>query len=174
MELVYTPALGAGAARLESSSLSSPTKFSMMHSFLALPGDTHLVALAVIQKDGCILTGLRNYTDKEWKNASVWTLPGGRSELGETIEQTLKREVYEETGITYFEIEQIIGRISGVKKGDELIIFFCTTKQDATLMEPEKFSEWRFVPLIGFLQDDVYGGFNVDARTMITDFLKNL
>lgn len=33
-------------------------------------------------------------------DGTYWTLPGGRSELGENIQKCIVREVYEETGIT--------------------------------------------------------------------------
>jgi 8-oxo-dGTP pyrophosphatase MutT (NUDIX family) len=34
------------------------------------------------------------------ENEAFWTFPGGRAELGETAEQTLKREMQEELGVT--------------------------------------------------------------------------
>jgi 8-oxo-dGTP pyrophosphatase MutT (NUDIX family) len=39
-------------------------------------------------------------------NNGFWDLPGGRLQKGETIETTLKREIFEETGIT--ELKNIV------------------------------------------------------------------
>ena len=41
-----------------------------------------------------------------------WCIPGGVMELGETFEETAKREVYEETGLTVEELE-LFGLYSG-------------------------------------------------------------
>lgn len=54
-----------------------------------------------------------------------WGLPGGLMELGESMEETARREVKEETGLTIGELE-LIGVFSGedyflkVANGDEL------------------------------------------------------
>ncbi len=129
--------------------------------------------IAVMMRDGKILTGQRNYTKDKWKDVSVWTIPGGRCEIGENLEQTLRREVAEEVGITAFTIVDFIGEARGAKEGDTVFIFFCTTDQDAELMEPEKFSEWRWVTKNEYLDDQEYSGFNPDARRMIEDYLKS-
>lgn len=107
-------------------------------------GDGILCPMAMIVKDGKVLLGLRNYTPDKWKEISVWTTPGGRSEKGETIGETLKREVKEEVGITDLKIEKFLGQTLGVRKPDEVLVFKCSTNQEPKLMEPEKFSEWKW------------------------------
>ncbi len=101
--------------------------------------------IIAIVREGKILTGLRNYTKDKWKDVSVWTLPGGRSDAGETIEQTLRREVAEETGITDFLITGFVSEVSGAKEGDTVLQFVGESTQEPKLMEPEKFSEWRWI-----------------------------
>lgn len=145
-----------------------------MKKELAKNGDGIVCPIAVIIKDSKILTGHRHYTPDKWKKISVWTIPGGRSDMGETIEQTLRREVAEEVNITDLEILDIIGKLPGAKKGDIVIIFYCTTKQDAKLMEPEKFSEWRWVTFQEYINEKKYSGFNPPTRKMIINYLTNL
>ncbi len=128
--------------------------------------------IAIMMRDGKMLMGYRNYTPDKWKKISVWTVPGGRCDSGESIEQALRREVFEEVGITEFEIIDLIGEVPGAKEGDIVPIFFCTTKQDFKLMEPEKFSEWRWVTKEDYINDKAYLGFNSTAQNMIIDYLK--
>lgn len=145
----------------------------MLQDKLNEPGNEKKCPIAVIERRGKVLTGLRNYTKDKWKDISVWTIPGGRCDAGETLGQTLRREVSEEVGITEFEVVDFIGETPGAKEGDIVPIFFCTTKQDATLMEPEKFSEWRWVTIEEYINGASYSGFNPRARKMITDFLRS-
>src|SRR5258706_1423356 len=107
-------------------------------------GDGILCPMAVIVRDGKRLVGLRNYTPDKWKAISVGTVPGGRSETGETIGETLVREAAEEVGITDLKIKKFLGKIPGAKSPDVVLIFKCETSQEAKLMEPEKFSEWKW------------------------------
>lgn len=144
-----------------------------MEEQLSNTGSAVTCPLAVMVKDGKLLTGYRHYTPDKYKTISVWTIPGGRSDASETIEQTLRREVAEEVGITEFEIHDFIGEIDGAKEGDVVSIFYCTTKQDAELMEPEKFSEWRWVTLEEYVTSEVYTGFNPRARKIIVDYLEH-
>ncbi len=143
-----------------------------MNNYLNKPGDGITCPIALIMKDGKFLVGYRNYTPDKWKKISVWTIPGGRSDLGETIEETLRREVAEEVNITDLKILDFIGEAPGAKEGDVVLVFYCTTKQDALLMEPEKFSEWRWVSLKEY--EEIYISFNPEVREMIINYLMKL
>ena len=63
------------------------------------------------------------------------------------------------------------GEVPGAKEGDIVLMFYCTTKQEAKLMEPEKFSEWKWVLIKDYIAGESYSGFNPLARKMITDYL---
>ena len=137
-------------------------------------GDSELIVFptgARVLIDGGAPKGMA-LSDK-WKKISVWTCPGGRCEDGETVETTLRREVAEETGITDLQILSYIGEVPGAKESDIVPLFFCTTEQEPRLMEPEKFSEWRWIS-----KEDYFRGFpenfiNSPARKLIVDFLRN-
>jgi len=110
-------------------------------------GDVRTCSSAFFIRDGKILLGLRHYTKDKWKVISVWTTPGGRCDEGEVLGENLMREVEEETGITNMTITQYVGSYPGAKEGDTVYVFLAETTEEAQLMEPEKFSEWRWFPV---------------------------
>jgi 8-oxo-dGTP pyrophosphatase MutT (NUDIX family) len=110
-------------------------------------GNEKICPVAFFVKNGKTLIGLRNYTPDKYKEISVWTLPGGRCEKNEKIEITLRREVNEEVGIDDLSISDFLGEVAGVKEGDIVYVFRCETSQEPRLLEPEKFSEWRWVSI---------------------------
>ncbi len=97
----------------------------------------------VIKKDDKFLMGLREYQ----KSQPIWTFPGGRCDEGETIKETILREVEEEIGINDLKITRFLGQKKGVAKEDEVYFFEGQTNQEPQLMEPEKFLEWRWISL---------------------------
>lgn len=145
----------------------------MLEEKLKEMGSDKKCPIAIMVRDGKVLTGQRNYTKDKWKDISVWTIPGGRCDPGETLQDALRREVLEEVGITEFEIVDFVEEVSGVKEGDIVPIFFCTTNQEARLMEPEKFSEWIWLPISEYITGSHYSGFNPVARKTIVNYLQN-
>ena len=111
-------------------------------------GTARTCSSAVIIREGKILLGLRHYTPDKWKAISVWTTPGGRCDRGESVEEGLRRETREETGITDLIPLRYLGTVPGAGgRGDILLVFHCETSEEPALMEPEKFSDWRWFPL---------------------------
>jgi 8-oxo-dGTP diphosphatase len=117
-----------------------------MHVLDLLSKENHCTS-AVIVRNGNILLGLRHYRKSNGTILSVWTTPGGRCEKGETIEQCLRRETQEETGIANLEIRAFMRIAPAVFTPDLVYTFFCETEEEPTLMEPDKFSEWKWFPL---------------------------
>ncbi len=110
-------------------------------------GSHYDAPVAFIFKKGKLLIGLRNYTPDKWKDISVWTGPGGRCDQGETLGKTLRREILEEVGIDDIKISKYLGSVPGAKEGDTVYVFRVETSQEPKLMEPEKFSEWKWCKL---------------------------
>lgn len=95
-----------------------------------------------------VLIGRRK--TQPWKG--YWSFPGGRCEVGETLLETAKRELFEETGVTAPEYEPVGTRSVFVGWGDEgETLFEVTNHQVLTLnrQEPKVTSEMaaRWVPI---------------------------
>lgn len=57
----------------------------------------HVAVGMVFNSEGKVLVALR---PRHAEQGDLWEFPGGKVEEGETIEQALKRELFEEVGIT--------------------------------------------------------------------------
>ena len=99
-----------------------------------------LCVFAVIKNKDKILLGLREYV----KDRPVWTFPGGRGQAGETLTQSLKREIREEIGVEDVNFIKVIGKKEGVKKGDRVYFIETEIFEEPKLMEPDLFKEWRW------------------------------
>ncbi|MGX1193414.1 NUDIX hydrolase [Metabacillus sp. SLBN-84] len=100
---------------------------------------------AIIEdENGRIL--LQQRTDRQ-----EWGIPGGLLELGETFEETVKREVYEETGLSVEDLN-LFGIYSGKKgfaeyeNGDRVYsvqVIFVTKKFSGQIKQNEESSFFR-------------------------------
>ncbi len=137
------------------------------HKCIVLNGSCVIVK----NKDGFILMQQRKYP------YGKWGLPGGLMELGESTEDTARREVFEETGLTIGKLK-LIGVYSGeeylcyAENGDEWYVVTTTYITDdyegiVTVNDDESIKfEWLDPSK---LPDDVVK----THRYMIYDYLKN-
>jgi ADP-ribose pyrophosphatase YjhB (NUDIX family) len=65
--------------------------------------------LIFLNFSGCIVCNERNEILLQKRgDSNEWGFPGGAMELGESLEETAKREIFEETGLNV-EVEHLIG-----------------------------------------------------------------
>lgn len=117
-----------------------------MLPYLDLRGGPSICTSLFLIKNGRLLVGLRHYKAGAMTTTaqSVWTTPGGRCNEGESIGENLLRETKEETGIVDIKLVSFIGVVPGARRGDTLYAYTGSTQAEPELMEPDKFSEWRW------------------------------
>ncbi|HBG82114.1 TPA: hypothetical protein DDW69_04770 [candidate division CPR2 bacterium] len=111
-----------------------------------------------------ILKGFRNYP-----SGSVWTDPGGRCSGDETLESTLRREVFEEIGIRDFEIRDYLGKFEGGFTDVWVYMFYCRTREEPRNMEPDKFSNWKWMGIQEFTKTSVGKEYMECVKKLIQD-----
>lgn len=128
--------------------------------------DPDTAVIAVIIRDRKILLGLRDYKG----GPTVWTAPGGSLDDGENLEAAARRETKEETGIDDLEFIDYIGNVKADHL-DHLHIFYCASKMDPYLAEPEKFREWHWFALEEFASGEPDNYINEPSRDVIVAYL---
>ena len=95
-----------------------------------------------------ILLGHRMYTkDRPEIGKDFWIAPGGKVEIGETIDGAIKRELQEECNITNYQITKYLGTYPGYEMDNIIRCFLLEINDDIDQIknnEPEKFNEWKF------------------------------
>jgi 8-oxo-dGTP pyrophosphatase MutT (NUDIX family) len=66
----------------------------------------------------------------------LWLLPAGKVEAGETLEQALKREIKEETGLDIVVAERLVEHVDPYT-GDKLSNFLCAPTTTEMRIDPE-------------------------------------
>ncbi|MCA1319802.1 NUDIX hydrolase [Bacillus tianshenii] len=109
------------------------------------------VAGVVRSEDGRWLVVKKKYGGLKGK----WSFPAGFVEQYETVDEAVKREVLEETGVSVT-VEGLIGVRSGVIKNeisDNMLIFLCRPQDDAVMFQESELSDAAFMTK-GELEDD--------------------
>ncbi len=91
--------------------------------FQSTPLHSVSVAGVVVREDGRVLAICR-------ADNGAWEPPGGVLELGEAIEDGVRREVYEETGVKVT-VERLTGVYKNVSRGIVAFVFRCRTESGA-------------------------------------------
>ncbi|MFD3448815.1 NUDIX domain-containing protein [Microbacteriaceae bacterium 4G12] len=97
----------------------------------------------VITEDGRWLVVKKNYGGLQGK----WSLPAGFVNGDETIDQAVKREILEETGIDT-EVVGVIGIRSGVIRGeisDNMVLFLLKPKDENIVIQEKELAEAVFL-----------------------------
>ena len=80
---------------------------------------------------------LAHRRDSDW-----WNLPGGGMEIGETVDEAIRREVREETGLEV-EVGQLVGVYSKPQKQEVVLTFRCHVLSGVPVAT-EEMSECRY------------------------------
>lgn len=136
------------------------------HLILMIPGKDYvgLGVGALIVRNGKVLMLLR--TDACRNNRGLWTIPGGMVETFERLEDALKREVKEETGLIVTSLEFLT--VSDRTFDGEhwvSILYRCGTEGEPVNMEPDKHGEIAWQDL-----DDLPGDITAPSRDAIDAF----
>lgn len=123
---------------------------------------------AFIYKDGKVLLQKR-------RDNGCWGSHGGYMEIGETTEETVRREVFEETGLIAGELE-FLGVYSGpdmifsYSNGDNVclvnIVYICQDFSGEMLNETEETLELKWFDI-----DNLPNEFSATDRRFVDDFI---
>ncbi len=109
----------------------------------------------MIFKDDKVLLGHRHSdprkADSQLHGEGTWTMPGGKLDYKEELEDCAQREVFEETGIKINKEKIKIISVTNDTVTDAHFItigFLCEDFEgDAKIMEPDEITEWRWFDL---------------------------
>lgn len=97
-------------------------------------------AIGIILENGKMLLIKRGTEPYE----GYWCPPGGVQEEGETLEETVEREVNEETGLEV-EVVKKLGKVRGPITGKFHTLFLCPAKGGSPWPSPPETTEVRWI-----------------------------
>ena len=107
----------------------------------------------ILEKDGSILMGKRHpdpdKADSAFRSAGEWSLPGGKLEWGERLEDGAVREVKEETGIAIRD-PRVVSVHNCMNEHAHFVTVGLVARSwtgEAQVMEPDEMTEWGWFSL---------------------------
>ncbi|MFI6844949.1 NUDIX domain-containing protein [Kitasatospora sp. NBC_00085] len=114
------------------------------------------VAGAVVREDGRVLAICR-------ADNGTWEPPGGVLELTETVEDGVRREIYEETGIKV-SVERLTGIYKNINRGIVALVFRCHPEGGAERLSDESTAiDWLTPAEVSDRMAEVYAVRLLDA-----------
>ena len=116
-------------------------------------------------REGKVLLGQR----KNCSGAGEWGLPGGHLEFGEAMQDGVRRELKEETGLDITDLE-FVNLTNCPQPGRHYIQVAFAAREvvgEPVIMEPDRCAEWRW-----FGRDELPENLFFGHRTQIEGFLK--
>jgi 8-oxo-dGTP diphosphatase len=109
----------------------------------------------MILKDNKVLLGKRNSdpekADSKLHGENTWTMPGGKLDFQEELEEAVLRETLEETGIKISKEKLKIISVTNDRVEDAHFVtigFLCQDVEgEAKVMEPDEIIEWKWFDL---------------------------
>ncbi|MCF6250341.1 MAG: NUDIX hydrolase [Methylococcaceae bacterium] len=138
------------------------------------------VSAVVFNTSGCILLIKRNKAPA----LGLWSIPGGRHEAGESLQEACKREVFEETGLTV-DVQGILAVVERrIESFHYVVIDFIATLIDDINIQPvaqsdvseacwvaiEDLSQYQLVEGLEEIVLTTYKLFDAELITGLVDF----
>lgn len=109
----------------------------------------------MILRNGRILLGRRhgnsNKAGSDLHGEGTWTMPGGKVEFGEELEEACMREVFEETGLRIDKTSLKLISVTNDKVEDAHFVtlgFLCeSVNGEPEVREPDEITEWGWFPI---------------------------
>lgn len=121
-----------------------------------------IVSIGLIERKGRFLMTRRISSNPEWHNR--WEFPGGKIEPGETPEEALHREIYEETSLQV-EFPRLLGvhtlhwKVPSGTQQTFLLLYHCHALEGEVILNPEENDAYLWEPIEEIMQrDDLING----------------
>jgi ADP-ribose pyrophosphatase/8-oxo-dGTP diphosphatase len=121
----------------------------------------------ILEENGKVLLGKRHFdpdkADSEFRSAGVWSLPGGKLDWGETLEEGAVREVKEEAGITIRD-PKVISVHNHMNEYAHFVTVGMIVKKwrgKPKVMEPDEITEWKWFSLDKLPKERYFPSFEV-------------